>query len=134
MNNQFRKLIIKECSCFQRVGPFGIKNHCFNKKITKGKFVCIFFQELENEFPRCWWFEKYVLPLDAELNEDFKNKMEDRNGGKAEDRPVIQREGIGGSPRGIKGVTPQPQKPGLSVGQSLRKGILPRSTLHGVGS
>jgi len=130
LDREIKSLIARECANYQGSGPFGVKNFCWKKEKRTGE-ICVYFNQKTS---RCGYFESTVLPLNGELEEDYNKRSEEVDGRKDEDRPALQREGVGGSPRRIQGVTPQPQKQGLSVGQSLRKGILPRSTLHGMGS
>ena len=125
-----KKLIADECANFQRFGPMGIKNHCWMKEKSNAG-ICVYFN-LDN--PKCDYFEETVLPLDTDLKEDYFHGKEETNGRKDEDGSAIQRKGPGRSPGGLKVVTSQPQKPRMSVGESLREGLLSRAALHGVDS
>ena len=122
LEREIKSLIARECANYQGSGPFGVKNFCWKKEKVKGK-VCVYFNQKTS---RCGYFESTVLALNAELEEDYNKRLEEEDGRQIEDRPTLQREGAGGSPRRIQGVTPQPQKPGVSVGQSLRQGVLSR--------
>lgn len=126
-----KNLVVNECANHLRTGPEGIKNHCYGRTVSRGKFVCIYFQEVVD--PRCYWFEKAVLPLDGELNEEFK-KREERNGGEATDRAAVQREGARRGAGRVAGISPQSAGDGVSVGQLVREGVLPRPAFHGMGA
>lgn len=124
-----KKLVITECANWQRTGPLGISNYCWMKEKTNSG-VCVYFNQ---ELPKCSYFELAVLPLDADLKEDYFIRKES-NGRKTENRPAIQRKGVGGSPGSLKGVSPKPSGPGVSVGESIRQGLLSRPAFHGVDS
>jgi len=73
---ELRSMVVNECACFLRIGPGGIPNHCYARKITRERFICVMWQD---DFPRCWWLEKCVLPLDEELADQYYREV--KNGG-----------------------------------------------------
>lgn len=69
---QARKLITEECANFQRLGPLGIKNFCWEREKSNNG-GCIFFSDLDN--PKCRYFKKAVLPLDKDLKAIFSREV-----------------------------------------------------------
>lgn len=124
-----KRLVIGECANYQRKGPIAVTNYCwFREKNNEG--TCVFFNQ---EHPKCTYFERYVLPVNAELEEDYLKGGEGNNGREVKGRPTISRKSPGRSPGGIKVIVEKPARSGVSVGESLRKSILPWSALYGVG-
>lgn len=123
---QARKLIVEECANFQRFGPLGIKNHCWAKEKSNAG-ICVFFTD---KSPGCSYFEQAVLPLD----EDLKEIMEEKKDAGIEDRATHSGSGSIQGPESKPGNPPKVSVKRVSVGQSLRKGILPRATFHGMGA
>jgi hypothetical protein len=107
----------------------GVKNFCWAREKSNGG-VCVFFNQKD---PVCTYFKLYVLPLDPELQESYPRE-EEGDGGEIQDRPAIRRKGLGGSPGGVKVIIKKPAQSGVPLGESFRKGILPRPAFHGVGS
>jgi hypothetical protein len=124
--NQARKLIVEECTNFQRLGPFGAKNFCWMKEKSNAG-VCVFFTD---EKAKCTYFEEAVLPLD----EDLKESMEERKNAGIEDRATYSGSGSIQGPESRPGNPSKVSVKRVSVDQYRGAGILSRARIHGMAS
>ncbi len=89
--DEVRRLVASECANFS-YEMNGIRNHCWGRKYNG--YVCYLFGGKQAQ--RCSYFEKAVLPLDADLQEAYLNQFKERsedNGEQVEHREPNQGEG-----------------------------------------
>jgi hypothetical protein len=125
---QIKKLVSAECCNFQEHGPSGIRNYCFDRRFTKNKFVCIFFQDTQER--NCRWFKVAVLPL----NEDLKESMEEMKNVGTEDRATHSGSGSIQGPESKSGNPPKVSVKRVSVAQYRGPGLLSRTRIYGMAS
>ena len=121
---QVSKLIYTECANFQRFGPLGIRNYCWERENSNAG-ACVFFS---SESPLCHYFEQAVLPLD----EDLKKSLEEIKNAGAEDRAADTGSGS------IEGLQSKPGNPAkvsvkrVSLDQYRGSSLLSRARIPGV--
>jgi hypothetical protein len=123
---QARKLIVEECANFQRFGPRGVKNFCWEKEKSNNG-VCVYFNKKD---PKCTYFERAVLPLD----EDLKESMEEMKDAGTEDRATHSGSGSIQGPESKPGNPPKVSVKRVSVDQYRGPGLLSRARIHGMAS
>jgi hypothetical protein len=125
-----KNLVIQDCANWLRSGPSGTQNYCWaHEKSNEG--LCL----LSGKPPKpCKYFEECVLPLAEDLTEEYsKIKEEEKNGESQGLESADLGSGIGEG-TGPSQVIHVPAAPsGLPVGKLIKKAILPRHSLHGVG-
>ena len=123
---QARKLIEEECANHQRIGPLGIKNHCWKREESNAG-ICVFFTD---ESPECSYFKQAVLPLD----EDLKESMEEMKNVGTEDRTTHSGSGSFQSPEGKPGNLAKVTVKRVSLDQYRGPCLLSRTSVYGVAS
>ena len=123
---QARKLIVEECANFQRFGPQGVKNFCWEKEKSNNG-VCVYFNKKN---PKCTYFERAVLPLD----EDLKESMEGIKDAGTKDRATHSGSGSIQGPESKPGNPPKISVKRVSVDQYRGPGLLSRARIHGMAS
>jgi len=123
---QARKLIEEECATHQRMGPLGIRNHCWKREESNAG-ICVFFTD---ESPECSYFKQAVLPLD----EDLKESMEEMKDAGFENRTVDSGGGAIESIKNRPGDSAKVSVKRVSLDQYRGPGLLPRARIYGMAS
>jgi hypothetical protein len=117
-----KKLVVAECANHQNRGPAGIKDYCWMRE-KSGRGGCSFFAGND----RCGYFEKSVLPLDPELEEEYEN-------GRIEGGNSPDGEESGKSPGSVETGSLKTSIERLSLSQDRGEGILPGTGINGLAS
>ena len=128
--NAIKKLVAEECANWLRKGPSGTKDYCGAKEKSNGG-VCVLFGK---PLGQCHNLEQCVLPLAQDLAEDYFKTIEEERNGEPERLESSDIGGGAGEGTGSSQVVHVPAETrGVSVGQHIKKAILPRHSFHGVG-
>lgn len=119
---RIKRLVADECANHQRTGPEGLKDFCWmREKSNAGK--CVFFTGKE----MCGYFEKSVLPLNPDLEEDYKNE-------RTESRDLVVGEEPGKIPGNISVFSPKNQVERMPLSEDRRKGVLSGTGINDLDS
>ncbi len=130
--SEVKTLVRLECANYQNSGPVGIKSYCWmREKSNRG--ICIYFS---GNNPRCQYFEECVLPLNADLKEDYLEQIQKGgiDGGQTEDRKPDLGEGDGEGAEDIEGKPAKLSEDRMPVGKFGGASVLPCPAFHGMDS
>jgi hypothetical protein len=126
-----KNLLIQECANWLRNGPFRTQNYCWANEKSNGG-LCLL---LSNPPKPCKYFEEYVLPLAEDMAEEYSRIIAEGKNGESEgleSADIGAGAGQSAGPSQVIHVSASPR--GLPVGKHIKKTLLSRHALHGVGT
>ena len=116
---QIKRLVQAECANYLSKGPFGKPHYCWMKE-KSNEGICLYFSGNDGH---CRYFEKAVLPLNDELEEDYH-----------EARRPLGGKGIGEVPESIERKPAGLSSSGVALAENRRKSLLRTERIPGLDS